>query len=308
MGDFATKTDKRTGLVVSDLHLGQTRATGVRELRTLRDEIRASKPELIVLNGDIIDGKDTYGDRDQILDRFRAAIGEIRKTVDSARRANPDAKVVFVFGNHDSYHEVRHAMESLQKEFPDNLQVEEVFFRTKDTLFMHGDLSFQLGHYESEKDIFKAAIKGKLEFRQGILSRDPEKNPAKASHWKPLPERTGAKAVFKRVKGTVYSAVDSVTSGMFCPLDQVLEATRKTLADYDASASEDEKLLPGLKRIAIGHIHPPHGKTRYSDGELELIVTGASTLISKPTMYKFDVTDQGLENFQTFGQDKGRGR
>ena len=275
----------------------------MRDLRRIRDEVRKTGPDLVVLNGDIFEGKYSAGSREKIVEKLDGSADEIRKLLDTMVRANPQSQLLFIFGNHDAFHEVRGVMEKVQSEYPGNVKLEDAYAKVGDTLFLHGDLPLHVASHTSHKQMLIKAIKGELQLEPGELTREPKPHEeAGESHWKHVKEHRGMDAVRTKVRSVFYGAIDNIASRLLYPLDDVSMVIRQSLEQHDAQQPEDEKLLPGLKRIAIGHIHSPHN-SRHQDAEgVELVVTGPSTRFGKSTILEFEFNDKGgLDNFQTFG-------
>lgn len=290
------------GIVASDLHIGRPDTNGKEAIVEITRQVRFHKPSLIVLNGDVIEAKGFPGSREKNLEAIDDAVSRIHSLVQVAAEENPDATVVFVYGNHDSRYEVAERLAKIQEDFPNNFYTEEAIFRARDTLFTHGDLQINYDHLGSDVNILKAGLRGQLNIGNGQANaRDHSENGH--SSWKHVKDFGRGKALRLRVENRMIGAVDTWLSPIVFPVDQVTAAIHRTLVVHDEAAPEGSKLLDGVRNICIGHIHPRHNTTHEHEG-ITFRATGPATQFSKNTMYLFDVTPDALENFQTFQQSR----
>lgn len=275
------------GLVVSDLHLGQWRATGDRVLKVLNAEIDRERPSLLVLNGDIIDGTHPRGEAPDIHDSIGKGVQKLRELTRHAIQANPDAQIVYVFGNHDSYLEIRDKLERLSNEggIQGHLHLEESHFRCRDALFLHGDLQVEQG---SKSHVLSNVLRGNRVVHPS--AHTARKEGKGISDWKTV----SAHGFVKEAKVACISYFDNNLSPYVSPIKEYAESIIDHFKQHEPEAIE------GVRRVVIGHIHPPYGTVyRHPEG-IEVLATGASTVGSRASIYRFTVGDKKLSDFELF--------
>lgn len=279
------------GIVVSDLHLGQWGTTGLRALKTVDDKIDALKPSLIVLNSDIIEGGDVYGDHADIHASIAKGINRLRSLIHHAVEANPNCKLVYIYGNHDSFREVQDRLDQLKAEvgIEGHLQLEESLFRCRDALFLHGDL--QVEHDGRWRSLLTGT-----QMKPGTALTRPEHGGS--SGWKTATPMTGVNGAVKQCFVAGLSIFDQEISPVTFPLK---EYTRNILSCLD---QHDPKLLDGVTRVLMGHVHAPYGQNYMHPRGIQFLVTGPATAKSNNTMYQFKIADRGLMNFEIFSDHK----
>lgn len=278
------------GLVFSDLHLGQPGSQGRRALATLHTKIDALAPSLIVLNGDIIDGTHPKGDVYRMRQSIDKGVHAVRTLIEHAVAKNPDCKVVYVFGNHDTYHEIRDSLELLhdQDSIIGHLQLEESMFRCRDTVFLHGDLHAYQG---SKWAMLAGMVRRDCDIGPGVSRGRPEHGGK--SGWKQLKPNTGMRTV-KQAIVTGVSRIDQHLSPLFLPLASYANAIISCLK------SDSERPLDGVSRVLMGHIHAPYGSTYQHPDNIDFLVTGPGTACSHNSMYQFSIQDNALSDFTLF--------
>ena len=87
----------KTGLSISDLHLGQAGSVGEKHLRQLMHYVQTHAPEQIFLNGDIIEVHDLTGSKESILRQVDKSLEILDTFIEQAIQANPNVKISYIF-------------------------------------------------------------------------------------------------------------------------------------------------------------------------------------------------------------------
>lgn len=119
------------GLFLSDLHLFSRRSTGQERWDASASRIREA--DLIVLGGDLFDLR--WSQVGNLADTLDAAKDWLLKAV----ALNPDAKWVFLPGNHDCHPEMLYRLTQISDQH-ENFEWHSEHWRIGDHVFLHGDV------------------------------------------------------------------------------------------------------------------------------------------------------------------------
>lgn len=298
----------RKGLLFSDKHLMQTGSTGHRYTIPLISHIEQTAPDFIVMDGDIIEGKDLSGNRETVLRKLSRAYAHVCLIVEAAIAANPDVEIVYIFGNHDSSPEIREMLDSLVVTYPRNFNWEEGLIKRQNTLFFHGDLQMECG-YDEGAGALPSVWNVPDAFEKGIVFERPFLPERPGSAWKPIGNGLDGWERYKEeIMLLLKNLFDTVTSPRIFPIDVVAETIWQTLKEYDDRLPAGTPgVLDGVTRICMGHVHAPYATSYvHPESGIEFLISGPASLLSQNTMYTFDIDPSGcLCNFEPFALQIG---
>jgi len=300
------KTDK-TGLTISDLHLGQVGSVGHKHLKQLKEFVQKNSPERIFLNGDIIEVDDLTGDKKSILAQIDASLEQLDDFIETAIAANPKVKISYIFGNHDNFYELESRIKKRVERFSPHLEYHESHIKTANTIHLHGDLQTDYP-YQTPIDMLKAGFKGNIITNIGVMIRHdaerltadfPDEFTIEDSLWKELEDKKSFRDLLDKKITFVKNVLDTHLSSIVMPAKQVVKAI------FDTISEQQPELLEGVDTIVLGHIHPK-GRPILEHEDIKFIFTGPSSLFSKGPAYSFSIEDDGkFSDFQAI--DLGRG-
>ncbi len=298
---------QKTGLSISDLHLGQAGSVGHRHLKQLTDYVQKHQPDEIFLNGDIVEVHDLKGCRQTIIKQMNDSLTKLDGFIESAIAANPHVKLHYIFGNHDNFNEMVVKLEERVERFAPHFDYHESHYKTQNTVHLHGDLQTDYP-YKSKREMLKAAFSGNIETKMGAMRRDdvarltsdfPNEISIKDSRWKNIVSKQGFGARVGSHITHVKNMFDTTISSRTMPLNKVTEAI------YNTIATQQPELLDGVENIVLGHYHPA-GAPVLEHENVRFIFTGPSTLFSQGPAYHFKIDEQGkCRDFQSLALGRG---
>lgn len=279
----------KTGIVLADLHIGQAGSTAFRVMHNLEQRLSEWRPDLIVLNGDIIEGTKPRGNTlEEMRETISQSADRLEHFINTAIRANPQAQIIYIYGNHDSVDEVAAHLERIQARYPDNVMVDGSGLRIMNTLFMHGDVPLEhsgLGLGCVQRWVSgDAVLKPTHRYERTYDGTHPDH-----SAWKKLEEIWKYKTNDRIT--TAVNFLDTAVSHIAFPPKEVIAHIHAALE------KQPDKPLEGLERVCIGHIHPQPGNTKYHHEGIDFLVTCPATIGNDAMLYRFDIADEGLHNF-----------
>ena len=312
--------DAQEGLVLSDLHLGRVQTFGPETLIKTEDYIDKHHVGLLVLNGDIIEARELTGNQVSIDHQLSQSVDQVRHLFQHAIKANPNCKIVYVYGNHDCSFELKQKLDALKKEFPQNFQTENSYFKYKDAIFLHGDLPVNM----TDVDILsQSSLMGEIKKINKLLSKSlsfqiPTFEDHVGSIERPaIKQREGDHGWFHTAptkdvgddakvlaKATLETRVDSLVQASILPIRSISKVVINSLRAFDKQHPE-AKLLPGTKHVVFAHVHPKIGSKINLDG-MEMVVTSASTDASSGMPFRFNINGDGVSDFMLLSPDSER--
>ncbi len=119
------------GLFLSDLHLFSRRSTG--QVRWEASESLVRGADVIVLGGDMFDLR--WSQCGTLTRTFDAAEEWLQRAID----LNPEARWVFLPGNHDCHPDLMHRLAELSGQIP-NFELQQHHLQIGQHVFLHGDV------------------------------------------------------------------------------------------------------------------------------------------------------------------------